>query len=195
MGEAPKLLDRVRDAIRVRHYSRRTEHAYVVWIRRYIVFHRKVHPEKLGAAEIERFLTWLAVESGVSASTQNQALSALLFLYREVLRARWVGRAEPARSAVIAVGREGFAANDVRGSAADLDEHQPTQSLGATLRLEAAQWLAANLSQAFTPSAANHAPSKGRVVLASCHSGTYRVTDSRKVRAWLQASGSRLLHR
>ena len=83
---APKLLDRVRQAIRVRHYSGRTERAYVVWIRRYIVYHGKEHPAHLGADHIAQFLTWLAVRRGVSASTQNQALSALLFLYREVLQ-------------------------------------------------------------------------------------------------------------
>ena len=81
----PKLLDRVREAIRVRHYSRRTEEAYAHWIRRYVVFHRKAHPATLGADAISKFLTWLAVDRRVSASTQNQALSALLFLYREVL--------------------------------------------------------------------------------------------------------------
>jgi integron integrase len=81
----PKLLDRVREAIRVRHYSRRTEEAYAHWIPRYVVFHRKAHPATLGADAISKFLTWLAVDRRVSASTQNQALSALLFLYREVL--------------------------------------------------------------------------------------------------------------
>ena len=81
----PKLLDRVREAIRARHYSRRTELAYVAWIRRYIVFHGRRHPVEIGAPEITRFLTALAVEGKVAASTQNQALSALLFLYREVL--------------------------------------------------------------------------------------------------------------
>ena len=78
-----KLLDRVRGAIRTRHYSRRTEEAYVHWIRRFIVFHR--NPKEMGAKEIEAFLTWLATVKQVSASTQNQALSALLFLYRAVL--------------------------------------------------------------------------------------------------------------
>jgi integron integrase len=78
-------MDRVRQAIRVRHYSRRTEEAYVYWIRRYIVFHGKAHPSTMGAAEISAFLTWLAVRQRVSASTQNQALSALLYLYRHVL--------------------------------------------------------------------------------------------------------------
>ena len=82
----PRLLDRVREAIRTRHYSQRTEKAYVAWIRRYIFFHGKRHPADMGAAEITRFLTSLAVEGQVAASTQNQALSALLFLYREVLQ-------------------------------------------------------------------------------------------------------------
>ena len=81
-----KLLDRVRDAIRTRHYSRRTEEAYTHWIRRYIVFHRKKHPSTLGAEDISAFLRWLAGPQCVAASTQNQALSALLFLYRDVLR-------------------------------------------------------------------------------------------------------------
>ena len=81
----PRLLDRVRQAIGAHHYSRRTEKAYVHWIKRYIFFHGKRHPAELGAAEVTAFLTSLAVDSKVAASTQNQALSALLFLYREVL--------------------------------------------------------------------------------------------------------------
>jgi hypothetical protein len=86
-GSRPKvkLLDRVRDLIRARHYSHRTEEAYVHWIRRYIVFHNKTHPSEMGAGDISRFLTWLAVERHVSASTQNQALAGLLFLYKDVL--------------------------------------------------------------------------------------------------------------
>ena len=71
--------------MRLRHYSRRTEEAYVTWIRRFIVFHGKRHPTQMGSEEIQRYLTHLAVERKVSASTQNQALSALLFLYRQVL--------------------------------------------------------------------------------------------------------------
>jgi integrase len=94
MAAPPKLLDRVRAAIRARHYSRRTEEAYVHWIRRYIVFHGKRHPTDLGAADISAFLTDLAVARHVAASPQNQALSALLFLYREVL-AKDVGVVEP----------------------------------------------------------------------------------------------------
>ena len=85
MAHAPKLLDRVRDAVRTRHYSPRTEDAYAHWIRQYIVFHGKKHPSTLAAPDISAFLTWLAVERRVSASTQNQALSAVLFLYKAVL--------------------------------------------------------------------------------------------------------------
>jgi len=81
----PRLLDRVREAVRARHYSRRTEKAYVHWIKRYIFFHSKRHPAEMGAAEVAAYLTALAVEHKVAASTQNPALSALLFLYREVL--------------------------------------------------------------------------------------------------------------
>ncbi len=81
----PRLLDRVRQAIGARHYSRRTEKAYVHWIKRYIFFHAKRHPAEMGAAEVTAVLTSLAVKAKVAASTQNQALSALLFLYREVL--------------------------------------------------------------------------------------------------------------
>ena len=81
----PRLLDQVRDRIRVKHYSIRTETQYVQWIKRYILFHGKRHPRDMGPKEMEAFLTHLAVEGNVSASTQNQALSALLFLYREVL--------------------------------------------------------------------------------------------------------------
>ena len=80
-----KLLDQVRDAIRLKHYSYRTEQSYVGWILRYILFHSKQHPKDMGGAEVEAFLTHLAVERHVSASTQNQAFSALLFLYRNVL--------------------------------------------------------------------------------------------------------------
>jgi len=80
-----KLLDQVRDAIRLKHYSYRTEQAYVGWIKRYIYFHDVRHPSEMGAPEVESFLTHLAVKDHVAASTQNQALSALLFLYREVL--------------------------------------------------------------------------------------------------------------
>jgi len=80
-----KLLDRMRAQIRLRHFSARTEDAYVGWVRRYVVFHGKRHPEQLGESEIRDFLSFLAVERNVAASTQNQAFAALLFLYREVL--------------------------------------------------------------------------------------------------------------
>ena len=89
----PKLLDRVREAIRVRHMSLRTEKAYLHWIRRYILFHSKRHPQEMGEVEINAFLTHLAVEGQVSASTQTQALCALLFLYRNILD-REVGELE-----------------------------------------------------------------------------------------------------
>jgi len=81
----PKLLDQLRERIRLKHYSIRTEQSYVQWVKRYIIFHGKRHPAEMGKAELESFLTSLAVERNVSASTQTQALSALLFLYKEVL--------------------------------------------------------------------------------------------------------------
>lgn len=81
----PRLLDQVRDRIRSKHYSLRTEQAYIDWIKRFIHFHGKRHPLKLGAREVEQFLTHLAVAHNVAAATQNQAKSALLFVYREVL--------------------------------------------------------------------------------------------------------------
>jgi integron integrase len=89
---APRLLDRVRQAIRARHLSPRTELAYVGWIRRFILFHGKRHPETMGEAEIGAFLSALAVQRHVGASTQNQALASLLFLYHQVLgrRLQWI---------------------------------------------------------------------------------------------------------
>ena len=98
----PKLLDQVRARIRVKHYSIRTEDQYVFWIRRFIHFHGKRHPRDMGAPEVEAFLSDLAVNGRVAASTQNQALSALLFLYREVLEVRlpWldnITRAKPSQ--------------------------------------------------------------------------------------------------
>ena len=81
----PKLLDRVRAAVRARHYSPRTEATYVMWIRRFILFHGKRHPSAMGADEVNAFLSSLAVDGSVAAAKQNQALSALIFLYRVVL--------------------------------------------------------------------------------------------------------------
>ncbi len=87
MNKQPKkLLDQVRDAIRLKHYSIRTEHSYVGWIKRYILYHDKRHPKEMGEKEIEDFLTHLAVDLKVALSTQNQAFNALLFLYRQVLK-------------------------------------------------------------------------------------------------------------
>jgi site-specific recombinase XerD len=80
MDKEPRLLDRVRAAIRTKGYSIRTEQAYVDWIRRFILFHNKRHPDEMGKSEVEAFLTHLAVNRDVAPSTQNQALSALLFL-------------------------------------------------------------------------------------------------------------------
>ncbi len=86
MDDKPKLLDQVRQQIRLRNYSIRTERVYAEWIKRFIRFHAYRHPAEMGAAEIEAYLTHLAVKRDVSASTQNQALAALLFLYKEVLK-------------------------------------------------------------------------------------------------------------
>jgi len=80
-----KLIDRVRQTIRLKNYTYSTEKAYVYWIKRFILFHNKRHPKTMGCPEIETFLSYLAVERNVAASTQNQALCALLFLYRDVL--------------------------------------------------------------------------------------------------------------
>jgi len=88
---APRLLDQVRDAIRTKHYSFRTEKAYVGWIRRFIVFNGTRHPAELGSAEVARYLQHLAVRGRVAASTQNQAFSALIFLYGEVLHRKLEG--------------------------------------------------------------------------------------------------------
>lgn len=95
----PKILERVRALLRVRHYSYKTEKIYVFWMRQYFFFHQLRHPCEMGAAEIESFLTYLAVTRKVSASTQNQALAALLFLYREVLAVDlpWLDQFTPAK--------------------------------------------------------------------------------------------------
>ncbi len=107
----PKLLDRLRQACRVRHYSLRTEDAYHGWVRRYILFHGKRHPADTGTAEINAFLTDLAVRGGVSASTRNQAFSALLFLYKAVLaiepgRIEGVIRANRPKRPPVVLGRD-----------------------------------------------------------------------------------------
>jgi integron integrase len=84
-GQSPKLLDQMRESMRARHYRPRTEETYCQWVRRYILFHQKQHPKDMGEPEINTFLTYLAVNEKVSASTQNQALSAILYLYRQVI--------------------------------------------------------------------------------------------------------------
>lgn len=85
MRSEPKLLDRMRDALRTRHYSRRTEEAYIAWAKRFIIHHGKKHPSAMGADEVNAYLNYLATERNVAAATQNQALCAILFLYRIVL--------------------------------------------------------------------------------------------------------------
>ena len=84
--QPPKLLDQVAAKMRLLHYSKRTETAYSDWIKKFILFHNKRHPRDMGAAQIESFLTHLAVVNHVAASTQNQAFSALLFLYQQILQ-------------------------------------------------------------------------------------------------------------
>src|SRR5437660_11309222 len=95
----PKLLDQVRNVIRIKHYSIRTEQAYVDWIKRFILFHGKRHPGEMAEEEVAQFLTHLARDMNVAASTQNQALSALLFLYKEVLKHEigWLEKVERAK--------------------------------------------------------------------------------------------------
>lgn len=138
MDVKPKLLDQVRQKIRIKHYSIRTEQAYVDWIRRYILYHQKRHPQDMGKPEIEQFLTHLAVERNVAASTQNQALSAILFLYKEVLQQDigWLDGMEhakrPARLPVV------LTATEVRAVLAYLDgRHRLMANLlyGSGLRL------------------------------------------------------------
>jgi len=96
----PRLLDQLRDRIRLKHYSIRTEEVYVDWVKRFIWFHDKRHPQQMGKLELEAFLTHLAVKGKVAASTQNQAKSALLFLYREVLGVDlpWLENVEQAKA-------------------------------------------------------------------------------------------------
>jgi len=84
--KAPKLLEQVREVIRARHYSLRTEGTYLSWIKRFILFHGKRHPREMGRQEVQQFLSHLAVEGHVAASTQSQALSAIVFLYQQVLK-------------------------------------------------------------------------------------------------------------
>ena len=86
-----KLLEQVREVMRLRHYAYRTEETYVQWIKRYILFHQKRHPREMGRDEIEAFLSDLAVNQQVAAATQNQALNAILFLYQKVLGIELIG--------------------------------------------------------------------------------------------------------
>ncbi len=121
VGGKPRLLDEVRNVIRRLHYSIRTEHAYVDWIRRFILFHGKRHPAEMRAPEVEAFLTHLAVQGKVASSTQNQALNAIVFLYRQVLQQElgWLEGLErakkPARLPVV------FTREEARAVLAHLD--------------------------------------------------------------------------
>ena len=134
----PRLLDQVREAIRTRHYSIKTECAYVGWIKRFILFHKKRHPTEMAEKEISQFLSSLAINSRVSATTQNQALNALLFLYNEVLRqeigyVNGVVRAKRPRRVPVVLTRE-----EVRSLLSHLDSTQwlmATLLYGAGLRL------------------------------------------------------------
>ena len=134
----PKLLDQVRQAIRARHYSKRTEKTYVDWIKRFILFHGKCHPLEMGEPEINQFLTDLAVNKKVSASTQNQALSAILFLYQRVLKKplEWIDPAvrakKPKRLPVVLTREEVRAILDLMEGAPKLIA---TLLYGAGLRL------------------------------------------------------------
>ena len=134
----PKLLDRIRQAVRTRHYSVRTERAYVSWVRRFVIFHGKRHPETLGADEIGAFLSHLAVQGKVSASTQNQAMSALLFLYKEVLgkEVPWITdivRAKEQRRLPVVLTRDEVVA--VLGRTSGTPRLMATLLYGAGLRL------------------------------------------------------------
>jgi len=121
MSTQPKLLDRVRDRLRYKQYSLRTEQAYTHWIKRFILFHGKRHPEQMNGPEVEAFLTHLAKEEKVAAATQDQALSALLFLYKEILQKAlpWLDNVErpkrPARLPVV------LTENEVRALLARLE--------------------------------------------------------------------------
>jgi integron integrase len=138
MDAKPKLLDVVRDKIRAKHYSYRTEQQYLAWIRRFILYNEKRHPRDMSAPEVERFLTHLAVDRQVSASTQNQALAAVLFMYRDVLEIElpWlenIVRARMPQRVPVVLPRR-----DVQALLAELDGqfHLVTQLLyGSGLRL------------------------------------------------------------
>ena len=97
-----KLLDQLGETLRTKHYSLRTEKTYISWVRRFILFHNKLHPREMGAPEINAFISYLAVQKNVAASTQNQALSAVLFLYRHILKIELdesaIGDLRPAKS-------------------------------------------------------------------------------------------------
>jgi len=135
----PRLLDRVREEMRLRHYSLRTEKTYSEWIKRYILFHDKRHPSGMGETEITTFLTWLATDRKVAASTQNQALAALLFLYKNVLGVEldWldgiVRARRPVRVPVV------LTKDEVRARPLDDEGHEQTARLASLWHRDARQ--------------------------------------------------------
>jgi integron integrase len=131
--QSPKLLDQVRQSIRLKHMSRRTEESYVYYIKQFILFHNKRHPKELGAEEIRGFLTHLAVDGNVAASTQNVALAALLFLYREVLRMEVPGLGEIPRAHRSRHLPVVFTRQEVKAILAELAKINPTYHLIASL--------------------------------------------------------------
>lgn len=141
-AKPPKLLDQIRERLRLnlKHYSIRTEQQYVQWVRRFILFHDKRHPVEMGAAEVEAFLTHLAVEGKVAAATQNQALSALLFLYREVLEINlpWLDQVvrakRPARLPVVLTRQEVTAVLNRMSGVYGLLAHPAVQKAVAELK-------------------------------------------------------------
>ena len=131
--QPPKLLDQVRETIRLKHMSRRTEESYVYYAKQIILFHNKRHSKELGAEEIRGFLTHLAVEKNVAASTQNVALAALLFLYREVLRVDMPDLGEIPRAHRSKHPPVVFKRQEIKASLAELARLNPTYHLIASL--------------------------------------------------------------
>ncbi len=97
-NKGPRLFDRIREIIRLKHYSLSTEKTYISWIKRYLLFHHMRHPREMGRHEIESFLSYLAIDRKVASSTQNQAFNAILFLYREVLSIEIEGAIDAVRA-------------------------------------------------------------------------------------------------
>ena len=97
-NRSPKLFDRIREVIRLKHYSLSTEKTYVSWVKRYLLFHNMRHPREMGRQEVESFLSYLATTCRVASSTQNQGFNAILFLYNEVLKLKLDGEIDAIRA-------------------------------------------------------------------------------------------------